>query len=317
MDTSQTALFNAAHVIRLIIDPTTSALEWDGFVKPVQESLGGTLPVSVQDFLKSVHPNHIKKITAFLNEHGSSSGEFSLAASSAWVFRYHRDEGSKEVFIHCFENSKHDQSDLQHTHELNSRLKLGMSEAHHRVKNTLQNVISYMNVMLGRRPHLDREDVQKLVLYIHALTSLHDILLEEVQGQGDGKTVRLDRILGDVLTINAHNKSIEWGNIPELFTTPRQAATLSLIINELLDNASKFGQGTVTVKIEEGELRGVLEVSNTISETPSLMPEGKESRGLEVARLLAKADLQSALEVRTVEGRHTARLEFPIEKNTR
>lgn len=177
------------------------------------------------------------------------------------------------------------------------RLELAMAEAHHRVKNTLQNIISYINIMFTRKDTVKKEDIQKLIHYIQSLASLHDLLLEQVRSGRDGKMINMDKIVSDIVQIQSLQRNISSGEIPEMLGPPRQAATLSLIVNELFDFFFNFGSTETFIEFEKSSdgivvmtmREGTTEIGEQdLTEDPP--------QGLQVAELLAKSDLRSSFE---------------------
>jgi two-component sensor histidine kinase len=192
-----------------------------------------------------------------------------------------------------------------------AQLKSALVESHHRVKNTLQNIISYVNIMFSQRETVSKTDIQKLTHYLHALSSIHDILLEEVRSSGSGDHLRLDRVLADLIQIKSVGEQLECDYIPPLFSSARQAATLSLIISELVDNSFRHGKGLVTITItDQKDGLASVSISNTLrqSEEKTL----SKSSGLRLCEMLTKSELKSDLIISVNDNSFTVTVSFPV-----
>lgn len=310
MDSSET-LFRSARVIKLSLASDNNSLAFEGFCDPILEVTAGKLPQSVEELAAILSPSSRENFLQFIKE--ESAGECPLFFSnSSWFLIATRPHPvAREFFIQCSQSAASEHIESEKLAHLNHRLKLGMSEAHHRVKNTLQNIISYINILFTQRSSLDKGDVQKLIAYIHGLSSLHDILLEEVKAHGEAREVRLDRVINDVLAINSQTKSLNWTEIPELITSPRRAATISLIINELLDDAACIADASIDFSItrQSKQTAALMVVATGNSHSTEAIPE---SRGMQIVHLLAKADLQSQVSVIREPGRYQASILLPV-----
>ena len=186
-------------------------------------------------------------------------------------------------------------------------------EAHHRVKNTLQNIISYINVMFATSEQVSREQLQKLIRYVHSLSIVHDILLSEFKQSGDSKQVRIDRVAANIFELASIEIRLELPIIPQAFVTTRRAATLCLVLNEVLDNAKIHG-------IENSLVQIVVTLENlriTFSIMNQLRPEDSDSEfilgsGLRIAKLLAEKDLESPIDLLQANGEFLATFSCPV-----
>lgn len=188
-----------------------------------------------------------------------------------------------------------------------------VAEAHHRVKNTLQNIISYVNVMFASREQVSREELLKLTRYVHSLSLIHDVLLREVQSNGSAKKVRLDRILQDFAELYALEMELEVEDIPPALTSTRRAATVSLILNELLDNSKRYGSGNVSLQCgiaDQSHLRIAVKNDLSAGQSGAAVVQGN---GLRISSLLAQRDLESSLETVVSEGKIASSFLVPVE----
>lgn len=117
-------------------------------------------------------------------------------------------------------------------------------ELSHRLKNTLAMVQAIAAQTL--RNVDDREAVDALTSRIVALSTAHDILLQE-----NWRAARLDQIAQGVLKLHAGSDQVEISGRP-IELAPRAGLSVSLLLNELSTNAAKYGalsvpRGRVTV----------------------------------------------------------------------
>lgn len=192
------------------------------------------------------------------------------------------------------EQAAHAAASRSEPRETIAGLRQAVAEAHHRTKNTLQNVISYINVMFERRDVISRADIHKLVSYVQTLTSLQDIIIRQFESDGEYSNLQLDLVLKDVIELSVvkgeKRSEIRCDSIPRIYSSARIAATTSLILTELLDNALRHGNGNVTFEVEEESPGFVsISISNSLA-TPAQIVRGN---GLRLVEVLARADLGS------------------------
>lgn len=246
-----------------------------------------------------------------------------------WVFakgRFHYDRNGAPIrmtcVLHDISGRKRAELELLQSHEkikaLNERLQMGMVETNHRVKNHLQKLISLMNFQIrSKQGSLSEEDVRNIVSHIHGLAALHDVLAGEAKSEGaDGLSVDasgvLERVVGALgRVLEERNVTTELENCR---VTARQAASLSVILNELLSNALKHSVGEIRIALHcEGE-EGVLVVENTGSKFPGQLDIERNGRtGLKLVKMLAKSDFDSEpAYVNTPSGHARAEVRFSL-----
>jgi two-component sensor histidine kinase len=199
----------------------------------------------------------------------------------------------------------------------NSALRAGIAEAHHRIKNSLQNVISLINLQFRKAGQLGEEDVQKLSAHIHGLAVLHDLLVAQARAGQSMESVPVERIferLGSILARGGNEDRIVMSETFESCrVAPRQAASLGIVFNEIVSNAIKHGSGRIEIQLENDGISGILVVRNegsTFSEHFSV--EKSSKAGLALIQLLSSADLGSEPQFRTVHGMAEVSIRFPL-----
>lgn len=181
-----------------------------------------------------------------------------------------------------------------HVKTLNERLHSGMTETHHRVKNSLQVISSLLSIELRKHGAITADNLRKIISHVQSFATLHDILTLQVKELGDISTVCarsiLERSLSSVeRTMGTRPLHSKLDPCP---ISPRQGASLAVVANELLSNALKFGDGIVSVTLTAREGRADLEFTNEGSEFgPTFSVEEKGSTGLKLVMNLCRSDL--------------------------
>lgn len=222
-----------------------------------------------------------------------------------WVFargRFQFNRDGAPVRLICVLNDissrKRAELELLRTHEkvkaLNARLQMGIVETNHRVKNHLQKLISLIQHQVRiKKGQLTEDDVKSFVAHIQGLAVLHDVLSVEAKADGDGLSVDASDVLGrvvDVLGSTVEGRLI-LTDLHNCRVSPRQAASLSVILNELLSNALKHGSGEIQVKLQCGHGSAELSVTNNGSAFPDKFDVDKTGQtGLVLVRMLCRTD---------------------------
>jgi two-component sensor histidine kinase len=167
--------------------------------------------------------------------------------------------------------------------------------------------------MFSGREQVTRDELLKLTKYVHSLSLIHDVLLREVQQGGTGKLVRLDRILSDLVELYSVEMNLRGSEFPACNTTTRRAATVSLILNELIDNGMKYGSGETVVSSRLTAV-GILELAVWNSVPSDEFSESiKWGNGLRISALLSKRDLESELLVTPLSTGFTVKFTAPVD----
>lgn len=148
---------------------------------------------------------------------------------------------------------------------LNARLRRAMTETHHRVKNNLQLMAALIEMQCqGDRINVPTRDLLRLKQNIQALGVIHDILTQEAKQDGDADFLSVKRVLEEFLpvlqtTLGPRRLIAQI----DAFALPAKLMTsLAIVINELVSNAAKHGNGDIEVTLRVAGERVTLEVSD-------------------------------------------------------
>jgi len=184
-----------------------------------------------------------------------------------------------------------------HLDDLNKRLKRGVQETHHRVKNNLQLVSSLLDIAIMEHPEaLPVVEVKRLALQIRTLAGIHDVLTHDSQYSRDANAmtlsvqVMLSRLVS-MLQSTAERHRIEQ-EIDDLQISLQKATALALITNELVSNAIKHGRDWARVRfLVEGETARLSVEDDGPGFPADFSPETAAQTGLMLVDNLVRHDL--------------------------
>jgi two-component sensor histidine kinase len=214
---------------------------------------------------------------------------------------------------------RHNQS---HVEQLNRRLQRAMTETHHRVKNNLQIIAAMVDMrMMDDQPMIPTEEIKRLGAQVRTLAAVHDILTHEAKGDGQAHDVSAQAVLDKLLPMlqeAACGRPIH-ALINDVRLTARQGTSLALVVNELVSNAIKYGQGDVTVSFDVDSANAVLTVCDDgPGFPPGFAPERSANTGLELVQNLSRWDLQASAEFRNrPEGGAEVVVTIPLHRSAR
>lgn len=195
-----------------------------------------------------------------------------------------------------------------------------LKEIHHRVKNNLQNVASILRMQIRRLDGISAEQaLNDSISRIMSIAVVHETLC-----QGEIGMVDLRRLMDNVSRLSLSGQLEPKIKVdilgPSMMIPSKEATSLALILNELIQNAARHAykgqsEGKLSIILEEAANN----VSVTIKDGGSGLPEGfnpdKDGNlGLTIVRTLVKDDLRGRFTLKG-EGMTTARVTFPLLKN--
>ncbi len=137
-----------------------------------------------------------------------------------------------------------------HVEALNERLKQTMTETHHRVKNNLQLLAALVDLqVMEDTDSIPVEEMKRFGAHIRSLAVIHDLLTQQSDDDGDTTWLPAGTLFHRVLDLLGQVQGARRMHFhaEETRLSVRQATSLALIMNELISNASKHGQGDIEV----------------------------------------------------------------------
>lgn len=178
---------------------------------------------------------------------------------------------------------------------LNERLRRAMTETHHRVKNNLQVIAAMVDMqVMEDTSTLPMEEFRRLGSHIHMLATVHDLLTEKAKEDGQAHFVSSGLVLEKLLPLveQLSGKQVAKATITDTQLSAKQGTSLALVLNELVSNAFKHGNGYVEVKFSAEEQEAVLEVADDGPGFPAdFDPLRAAHTGLELVENLCRWDL--------------------------
>lgn len=206
---------------------------------------------------------------------------------------------------------------------LNERLKRAMQETHHRVKNNLQIVSAIIDMQALEHRHyrtIPIEELKRLNHHIHTLAIVHDLLTKKIGQSEQEQFLSSTAMLGQLLVLL---KEISPGSIQaqieDVELLSKQAVTLSLIINELVSNATKHASGQVEVQFRALGRQAQLCVCDDGAGFPEgFDPAAQAHTGLELVLGLTQTDLKGEVSFENREGGGArVRILFPLPEDSK
>ncbi|HZO91258.1 MAG TPA: PAS domain S-box protein [Chthonomonadaceae bacterium] len=189
------------------------------------------------------------------------------------------------------------QEHLQEIAALNERLRRAMRETHHRVRNSLQLIAALADMPAPEGMEMvPVEELRRLGSQVRALAAVHGILTQQASEGGEANYVSAHEILSQLMELlrqTAPGAHIQ-ADIEEFRLSARQASSLAIVVNELITNALKYGQGEVQIRFHIVADRAVLEVmDNGPGFSEDFDPRIAQNTGLALVDHIARWDLNA------------------------
>ncbi len=164
-------------------------------------------------------------------------------------------------------------------------------------------------------------EIARLRQHIQALSTIHDLLTYQARTDADAVDLSVREAMEKLIpTIQGlvTGRPIEFA-VEDLRMPVRHITTLAVLVNELISNAIKHGQGVIQLEFTARENRAILEVRDQGAGFPSLFDAATAAKtGLELVQTLVHLDLhgETRFENRE-EGGGQVVVEFPIPSRVR
>ncbi len=151
-------------------------------------------------------------------------------------------------------------------------------QSHHRTKNILQNIISYLNIVsgIGGSGSLTPLEVQRVIRYVHGLANLQDFQYQDLLEGGNGLVIRLDRVFSNLLGTISHQRKISWHEIPPMLVSTRRAPNLLILLIEFIDLLGVTPEDEIGIDFALiGNMRGHIAISTPSNEAAHFIKGGE------------------------------------------
>lgn len=179
-----------------------------------------------------------------------------------------------------------------------------LREMHHRIKNNLQTIAMLMELQIGEAENLTTLEVLEDNIHrVRSIATVHEVLSEKGFKLVDVKDV-LQRISQSIIrSMISPNQKVDIQIIGESLMLPsRHATALTVVVNELIQNALEHGfarEKDGRIQISLG--KSMAQIIVLVKDDGQGMPEQFESGlGLEIAHMLIREDLQGQLKFNPV-----------------
>ncbi len=191
-------------------------------------------------------------------------------------------------------------------------------EIHHRVKNNLQTIASLLRMQARR---LNEEGTQEAFLdsisRVMSIAKVHEMLsLKQVESVEIGDLISNISNLAQSETPNKPFITLDISN-PEILLPSKQATSLALVLNELIQNAVKYGyDGTKEsmVLIKAGHEKNTMEISvqdNGPGVSRDFDLKRDKHLGLTIVSTIVSSELKGRFSLESSNGTKTT-IQFPI-----
>jgi PAS domain S-box-containing protein len=186
---------------------------------------------------------------------------------------------------------------IEQIRSLNSRLQRAMAETHHRVKNNLQVIAALIDLqILNGDEMVSSRELQRLSQHVRTLASVHDLLTQESKDEGDISTVSaeatIERLIPLIQSMAGPSRRVGF-NVTDARLPVKLGTSMAVLINELVSNAVKHGDGDIELSFAVTGRTARLSVSDQGIGFPSNFdPIRQANTGVELIESLSRWDLQ-------------------------
>ena len=201
--------------------------------------------------------------------------------------------------------------------DANVRLRRAMQETHHRVKNNLQVVSALVEMQADPDfPPAALASLNRIGQHVRTLAAVHDILTLQARSDSEVTHVPVKAIVTRLLNLvetTLNGRAIKY-EVDELWLSAEQAASLGLLVNELVNNAVKHGGRSIQVTLRHREGMAHLEVCDDGPGFPdNFDPRRAAHTGMELIESMGQWDLHGTVTYGNhAEGGAQVQVVFPL-----
>jgi two-component sensor histidine kinase len=203
---------------------------------------------------------------------------------------------------------------LREIEALNAHLNRAMAETHHRVKNNLQTIAALLDMQrMTDGEAVPIAELDRLVRHVHGLAAIHDLLTQKARASGAADVLGTQEVLDKLMPLlssMAAGRELRF-HVEELGLSLRQTTGIAMLVNELVSNAVKHGQGAIDLTLAVVADHGRLQVRD---HGPGFPAETAAGTGLDLVRSVCGWDLQGEVEFGNApDGGACVTVLFPVE----
>jgi ribose transport system ATP-binding protein len=196
-----------------------------------------------------------------------------------------------------------------------------LQESHHRIKNNLQSIISLIDIqkeLLDKLPDMSLDNVlDSIIARIKSIAAVHDLLSKDKSGRSIINIKNLINVIVEFVSFDPKIK-VEL-KLDDIFIPYNKAASIALIINELVINCLKHafpdgydGQISISCK-RDGEQVKLCVQDNGIGVPEEFSFDKVQNLGLSIVESIVINELKGNIEFLKKQGL-TVRIVLPVEK---
>ncbi len=318
------ALLQAAHDSMFVHDLSHRILFWN---RSAEQMYGWSHSEAVgqvaTELLHTQFPLPLEQVKETLLASGTWEGELvhttrdgkQIVVESRWAL-YRDAAGEPEAILQTNRDITEKKRQAEEIALLNTRLGTLVTETHHRIKTTLQSRAALIDVMEASEENSQcSETLGRLAQHVRGLGVIHELLTDESK-HGNAGTLSAVTTLGRLianLRLGASGRPINV-DIEDEQLPVRQSTALTILLNELITNALKYGKGDIDVSFSvrgEGALLVVEDQGPGFA--PGFMQCKDANTGLELVANICRYDLEGTVAFgNRPEGGARVEVSFPL-----
>jgi two-component sensor histidine kinase len=202
---------------------------------------------------------------------------------------------------------------------LNNRLARAIQETHHRVKNNLQVIgalIDMQSMDYAQEQQVPLAESQRLGAHIRVLAAVHDLLIAGVMEQDSTERLSVKRLMDRLMPMlqrTASRRQVQH-SIQDTYLPSKQCNAIAIVVNELVSNAVKHGQGTIRVALSvEGDTANLTVIDAGAGFPEGFDPIASANTGLDLIKTVVTTDLDGRIRYENAkEGGAQVIVTFPL-----
>lgn len=196
-----------------------------------------------------------------------------------------------------------------------------LQESHHRIKNNLQSIISLIDIQkefLEKMSNLSLDNVlDSIIVRIKSIAAVHDLLSKDKSGRS---IINIKNLINVIVEFINFDTGIEVNlNLDDIFIPYNKAASIALVVNELVTNCLKHAfpgdyKGIIDITCKRDNDQVMLIVEDNGIGIPTGFDLSKlQSLGLSIVESIVINEIQGSINFIKKRGL-TVKIVLPVEK---